>query len=85
MKHRDGSATYCPTEGRYEQRRDRDPDSKAPAPTMEEIIEGEKEVRREHREYKASPVRYWNGARTNPHGNFAWFFPMYFFPFFLDV
>lgn len=87
MKHRDGSATLSPAEGVYTPREGPDPDSKIPAPTMEEIIEEAKEVKREHREYLASPVRYWNGVRTFPRrrsNNIAWLFPMCFFFPFLD-
>jgi hypothetical protein len=82
MHHRDGSATYSPEEETYVQRKPSDPDSKIPAPTEEEIVEEAKEVKREHREYLASPVRYWNGVRTVPRrNNLAWLFPMYFFFF----
>ena len=82
MSHRDGSATYSPVDGTYIPRKGHDPDSKIPAPTAEEVIEETENVKREHREYLASPVKYWGGVRTTPHGfNIAWLFPRYSFIF----
>lgn len=80
MKHRDGSATYIPVGDTYVPRGERDPDSKVPALTMEEIIEEANEVKKEHREYLASPIRYWNGARTTfrrGYTDLSWLFPTY--------
>ena len=80
MRHRDGSGTYIPTEGTYIPRGGRDPTSKLPVLTMEEIIEEHEEVKKEHREYLAHPVKYWNGSPENRITR-AWVFPTYFFPF----
>ncbi|KAF9651494.1 hypothetical protein BDM02DRAFT_3184498 [Thelephora ganbajun] len=83
MKHRDGSATYSPNEGTYIPSKERDPNSKLPPPTMEEIIEESKEAKKEHREYLDRPLKYWNGVcttlqshqrRRRPVG-ISWLFP----------
>jgi len=84
MKHRDGSATYAPTEGTYLPRKEREENSKVPAPTMDEIVEEFKAVNKEYREYQARPLKYWAGvcttlqARRRP-SDISWLFPMYFF------
>ena len=92
MRHRDDSATYVPVEGTYIPRKECDSGSKIPAPTMEEIIEEYEEIKKEHREYLARPLNYWNGVcttlqprRRRRHVDVAWLFPMYFLVFFLDV
>lgn len=81
MMHRDGSATFCPTEGRYISCADHDENSSIPAPTREEIIKEANEVKEEHRQYLASPIKYWKGVRTDPRRrrqpDLAWLFPMY--------
>lgn len=87
MRHRDDSATYVPAEGTYIPRKERDSGSKIPAPTMEEIIEEYEEIKKEHREYLARPLKYWNGVCTTPqprrgHANFSWLFSTYFLLFF---
>lgn len=88
MKHRDGSATFVPTEGTYKPSRERDSDSKIPAPSMEEIIEEYKKVKKEHTEYLDCPLKYWDGVcitlqpqRRRRHVDVAWLFPMYFLLF----
>ncbi|KAF9792148.1 hypothetical protein BJ322DRAFT_1016020 [Thelephora terrestris] len=79
MKHRDGSTTYSPEEGSYLPRKERDPESNIPAPTVEEIAAEAKVVKEEHREYLVSRINYSKGARTTPrrrHFNRARLFPM---------
>jgi hypothetical protein len=87
MKHRDGSGTYVPTAGRYVPRKDRDPNSKLPALTMDDIIKEHEEINKEHRQYLARPANYRNGVNTTQTGrrgpDLSWLFPMYsFFLFF---
>ena len=85
MRHRDGSATYVPTEDTYIQTEQRDEDSKFPAPTMEEIIEECENIRKEHREYLARPLKCWDGVCTSlrpRHVDLSWLFPVYFLLFF---
>jgi len=86
MTHRDGSSTYVPTEGSYIPRKERDPISKLPAPTMELFIEEYKNIKKEHREYLARPLKYWNGVCTSLRTsrtpvNLSWLFPTYSFLF----
>lgn len=85
MKHRDGSATLVPNEGTYIPRGGRDPNSTLPAPTMEEIIKEHEEIKEEHRQYLARPVKYWDGVRITPqtgrYNHLSWLFPMYFLCF----
>jgi hypothetical protein len=53
---------------------------------MEQIIEEHEEMKKEHRQYLACPVNYWEGVRTTPQAgrgrpNLSWLFPMYLFFF----
>jgi len=82
MRHRDGSATFVPKEGEYIPSK-RDANTNLPAPTMEDIIQEHEEIKKEHRQYLACPVNYWDGIRITPRtgrrrNDFSWLFQTYF-------